>query len=220
MKINHWGKLIFCALGLAACSDGGQSNSLADEAGQASALVVDVVSAEVPKIKNTPMNMTYTTIEWTDLMPTEDLDALLNPPEYLDSIEDGSQADVIDDQLKTKSVSANDARYEQALVSTTIRPEFNNKAIRLPGFIVPLEFDGAQTITAFFLVPFFGACIHLPPPPPNQIIYAEYKQGIKLESLYDPFWIEGILTTTLIENDTATAAYAITVDHFEPYTEE
>lgn len=59
----------------------------------------------------------------------------------------------------------------------------------------------------------------MPPPPPNQIIYAEYEPGIKLEALYDAFWINGKLSTTLIKNDMATAAYSIFVADIELYTE-
>jgi hypothetical protein len=121
---------------------------------------------------------------------------------------------------------ASDSRYQQALVSTRVVPTFDGQAVRLPGFIVPLEFggdqqfgDGQQQVTKFFLVPYFGACIHVPPPPPNQIVYAEYDKGFKLDSLYEPFWLSGTLKTTLIENDMATAAYTIKVDRLEPYTE-
>jgi hypothetical protein len=60
--------------------------------------------------------------------------------------------------------------------------------------------------------------IHVPPPP-NQIVYAEYDKGFKLDSLYESFWLSGTLSTTLIENDMATAAYIIKVDRFEPYAE-
>jgi hypothetical protein len=160
----------------------------------------------------------YTQVEWVDLIPDDDLLALENPPAYLDDIEDGSIDDNLQSQLKTTLFTAED-RYQQALNSKQIRPEFNGRNIRIPGFIVPLEFDDQQTITAFFLVPFFGACMHLPPPPPNQIIYAEFEAGIKLDTLYDPFWVEGTLATSLIENDMATAAYSINVMLIEPYDE-
>jgi hypothetical protein len=160
----------------------------------------------------------FETIEWTDLIPKSDLDALLNPPEALSDIQDGSEDDVIGSQLRAAAGSnASADRYSQALVSTNIRPEFNNRNIRIPGFIVPLEFDDEETITSFFLVPFFGACIHVPPPPPNQIIYAEIERGIKLDALYSPFWISGKLSTELIENDMATAAYSVNVVSIEDY---
>jgi hypothetical protein len=70
------------------------------------------------------------------------------------------------------------------------------------------------------MVPFFGACLHLPPPPPNQTIFVNYPQGLKLESLYDAYWISGVIKTSLVENDTATAAYSMEMYAFELYTEE
>ncbi len=160
----------------------------------------------------------YRTIEWTDLIPKEDLDALLNPPESLNDIADGSVEDQIASQMQMALEQASDSAYQQALVSTRVVEAFDGQSIRVPGFIVPLEFgDGQQQVTRFFLVPYFGACIHVPPPPPNQIIYAEYDKGFKLESLYEPFWLSGVLNTKLIENDTATAAYTIKVERLELY---
>ena len=77
-----------------------------------------------------------------------------------------------------------------------------------------------MVITEFFIVPFFGACIHVPPPPPNQIIYVKYPQGFKLEELYYPFWLSGMLKTSLVENDMATAAYAMDVKYLGLYSED
>lgn len=163
----------------------------------------------------------FQTVEWTDLMPEADLQAILNPPAYLSEIEDGSEDDILGSQLRAAAgMSASDARYHQALVSKEVIPEFDGRDIRIPGFIVPLEYDDEQTVTTFFLVPFFGACIHVPPPPPNQIIYAEYEPGLRLDALYDPFWISGKLSTTLVENNVATSAYAISVSSIEIYEDE
>ena len=161
----------------------------------------------------------FKTIEWTDLMPKEDIEALENPPSYVTEVEDGSEEDKISGQLQNAISAATNDRYQQALVSTRVIQEMDGKAIRLPGFIVPLEFDEEQTITQFFLVPFFGACIHLPPPPPNQIILVDYPKGIQLEALYDPFWVSGVIKVELVENATATAAYTMRMYHFEPYTD-
>ena len=166
------------------------------------------------------LDSAFKTIEWIDLMPQDDLDALLNPPEYLDEIEDGSEEDQLSNQFQIAIVQASDDRYQQALVSTRIKAEYDNQKIRLPGFIVPLEFGKNQTITRFFLVPYFGACIHLPPPPPNQIVYSVFEKGLKVDVLHEPFWVSGVLHTTLMENDIAKAAYTMTVAGITPYVEE
>lgn len=164
-------------------------------------------------------NSQYTTIDWTDLIPEHDLEALKNPPAYLDEIEDGSEADQLSGQLSSDQFADKDDPYQRALASTDIKAEYNKQLVRLPGFIVPLEFDDEQVVTRFFFVPFFGACIHVPPPPPNQIIYSKFDEGIQLEVLYDPFWIQGKLVTELIENSVAKSAYTMEVHSIEPYEE-
>ena len=161
----------------------------------------------------------FKTVEWTDLMPEEDLNALSNPPEYINEVEDGSFEDQINDQFQNTINTIAEDRYQQALVSTSVVSELNGESIRIPGFIVPLEFNDDQTITQFFLVPYFGACIHMPPPPPNQMIFVNYPKGLKLNALYDPFWISGVLKTSLQENDMATSAYAMDMQKFESYQE-
>ena len=98
-----------------------------------------------------------------------------------------------------------------------VRFEMNNKKIRIPGFIVPVDFGDTQVVTRFLLVPHFGACIHEPAPPPNQTIYAEFEPGYTLESLWDPFWIEGTLLTTRVEEELATASYTLRADKIEPF---
>lgn len=185
-----------------------------------SSVTADISSEVKPVDVNRVSNKTaekYRTIEWPELMPEDDLGAIMNPPDFLDDIIDGSVEDQIGNQVQSAIAAAADNRYQQALESTRVVAEFNNQSVRIPGFIVPLELDGDQAITRFFLVPYFGACIHVPPPPPNQIIYASYPKGFKLKALYDPFWITGVLKTSLTENDTTTSAYSIVVDSIQPY---
>ncbi len=163
---------------------------------------------------------TVKTIEWPDLIPKDDLEALLNPPDYIAEIEDGSLEDQISSQLENAFAASLDDPYQQALVSTRVMPEMDGQAVRIPGFVVPLEFSGDMVISEFFIVPYFGACIHVPPPPPNQIIHAKYAKGFTLEELYQPFWFSGVLNTSIVENDVATAAYTMNVNKLEVYTDE
>ena len=65
-----------------------------------------------------------------------------------------------------------------------VRPELNGSTVKIPGFVIPLEGD-ENTVTEFLLVPYFGACIHVPPPPPNQIIYVKFPQGAPIQQLWD-----------------------------------
>lgn len=162
----------------------------------------------------------YVTIQWTDLLPQDEVDILSNPPDYLNDIEDGSAEDQLNSPMNNSIVVEMEDRYQQALVSTRVKSEMDGRAVRIPGFIVPIEFNGEQTITEFFLVPYFGACLHMPPPPPNQIIYVKSAEGLKLEALYYPFWISGDLKASMVENDMATAAYSMEMDNYEAYQQE
>ncbi len=162
----------------------------------------------------------YATYEWTDLLPDQDLQALLNPPEYIFDIEEGGAGDILRDPLKAMETTGNESAYEQALISTNIRPELNGKDIRIAGFVVPLEFDTDQSVSQFFFVPYFGACIHVPPPPPNQLILVDSDKNINMDDIYQPYWIAGKLQTTLYENDVGTSAYRMTLDHAEVYSEQ
>jgi len=159
-------------------------------------------------------------IEWTELMPAEDLEALQNPPDYIMDIEEGSAEDKVVNQGEKPTDMFFDDEYQRALLSTTVVSEMDGKAIRIPGFIVPLEFNDDKTVSQFFLVPFFGACIHVPPPPPNQVIHVTSSNGVKLENLYTPHWVSGVVNSMFIENEIATATYAMDAVNVEVYWEK
>ena len=161
----------------------------------------------------------YTTVEWTDLIPPEILDILLNPPGYIAEIEDGSAEDQITSQMKNTSAAEEQDAYRRALVSTDVNQAMDGKKIRIPGFVVPLEFNEEQTISQFFLVPYFGACLHMPPPPPNQIILVDAPAGVQMSALYEPFWLEGEVSTVITENNIAKSAYAMELYKLSPYRE-
>ncbi len=82
--------------------------------------------------------------------------------------------------------------------------------MKIAGYIVPVEVDGESQMSEFFIVPYFGACIHVPPPPPNQIILARLAKPIPVTEIYDAYWIEGTLNVEQIKNDIAASAYTLT----------
>lgn len=85
---------------------------------------------------------------------------------------------------------------------------FNNQLVKIPGFVVPLEGD-ADEVTEFLLVPYFGACIHVPPPPSNQIVYVTFTKGVPIDNLYDAIWVTGTLKTQRWEGDIASVGYSL-----------
>jgi hypothetical protein len=87
--------------------------------------------------------------------------------------------------------------------------QFDGKRVRVPGFIVPLEGDAVR-VTEFLLVPFFGACIHVPPPPSNQIVHVTFPQGVETASIYDAVWVTGIFSSEGWSGEIATVGYRLT----------
>ena len=95
--------------------------------------------------------------------------------------------------------------------------ELDGLKIRIPGYTVPFEYGADAQIKEFLLVPYFGACIHAPPPPPNQTIFVQADKPIKMKDLAQAVWIEGTLHTQKQESDLADAAYTITLTSVEAY---
>jgi hypothetical protein len=83
-----------------------------------------------------------------------------------------------------------------------------------------LESNAKGLSTLFFLVPYPGACIHVPPPPPNQILLVRYPKGIALDDIYAPLWVEGPLQIEKVSNDLADAAYAMDASNVRVVKEE
>jgi len=97
----------------------------------------------------------------------------------------------------------------------------NGKKISLPGFVAPLEIDQAKgTVGEFLLVPYVGACIHVPAPPSNQIVLVKPQAGksISLERVNDPVLVSGTMKVVRSQTDLADAAYEIVDANVEMYT--
>ena len=95
--------------------------------------------------------------------------------------------------------------------------ELNETKIRIPGYTVPFDFSANAEIKEFLLVPYYGACLHAPPPPPNQTVFAMTDSPIRLRDLAQAVWIEGTLYTQTQESELADAAYTIKVERIEEY---
>ncbi|MDK9735685.1 DUF3299 domain-containing protein [Vibrio sp. D404a] len=117
--------------------------------------------------------------------------------EWLDLNPERERARVSDKTFAALDHSANVA--QQALVGSA-RPELHGSNVKIPGFVIPLEGD-SESISEFLLVPFYGACIHVPPPPPNQIIYVKFEEGAPTKDLWDIVYITGTLKAETVISD-------------------
>ena len=89
------------------------------------------------------------------------------------------------------------------------------KPIRIAGYVVPLDAERMQS-SEFLLVPYFGACVHSPPPPANQIILIKPPKGSRFRTM-DAIWVEGILTEGKTSSEVGTSTYVLTADKITPY---
>jgi len=136
-------------------------------------------------------------IDWLDMIPPDELAELENmPPIELDH---------------------SGATPAPVLGSSRTVPAMDGVEGRLPGYIVPLAADDKNRVTEFFLVPYYGACIHVPPPPGNQIVHVKLDRPIANVQIWNPYWIEGTLRIRGTSNEVAQAAYAFDVDRVVPY---
>jgi uncharacterized protein len=101
--------------------------------------------------------------------------------------------------------------------SARVNPALDNLYVKLPGFIVPLTLRQEKIVSEFLLVPYFGACIHVPPPPPNQIVYVKLDKPTPINTIWEPYWITGTLTTTVKDTRTASTAYTLAGVRIESY---
>ena len=90
-------------------------------------------------------------------------------------------------------------------------PELDGKFVSIGGYIVPLDFE-STTVKEFLLVPFVGACIHVPPPPSNQIVFVKFEEGIEITGPFDPVRVVGTMKTETAFTGLADAGYSISAD--------
>ncbi|RUO27942.1 DUF3299 domain-containing protein [Aliidiomarina sedimenti] len=100
-----------------------------------------------------------------------------------------------------------DAQVQTNLDAPVVE-ELDGQTVRIPGYVVQLEGDD-RSVTEFLLVPYFGACIHVPPPPPNQIIHVRFPEGVPYATTYDAVWVEGTIKVDRSESDIAVTGYVI-----------
>ena len=90
-----------------------------------------------------------------------------------------------------------------------IRVDLDGKVVRIAGFVTPMGFEGSK-ITEFLLVPFVGACIHVPPPPANQIVYVAGFGAYRADGgLLYPVWVTGTLRAQPLETGLADVGYRL-----------
>lgn len=150
------------------------------------------------------------TLDWLELMPAEDRAQMEKLPELMEEL----NADL----LEQGDSLSEEVRMPDVLQSTAVVGELEGKFVRIPGYLVPLELNERGDAETFFLVPYFGACIHVPPPPPNQMVHVTFSGGLPADAIYIPYWVTGELEIETTANELGVATYAIdatTINEYE-----
>jgi len=131
------------------------------------------------------------------------------------------KAEIDIDGLLARRAEIRELRRQRA---HAVVEDLNGEQIRMPGYALPLEFSGNK-ITEFLLVPWVGACIHTPPPPPNQIVYVKLEKGIENRGRFTPVWVIGEMAVKaatknlyLVDGSSGIdVGYSLAASQVEPY---
>ena len=188
-------------------------------------------------------------LSWKDLVPghltSKDLMANLNqdqrdiaiwvinmleqlPDRGPDTEQYYQQVDEAMPTLKKAGIDIAEILAKRKEIQTAVVKELNGQNIRIAGYLLPLE-ASAGKVTEFLLVPYIGACIHAPPPPPNQIVHVKVlqKSGYKNKKIYEPVWVTGKLAIKSMSKELYLAdgsagidiGYSIQTNQIESYKE-
>jgi hypothetical protein len=146
-------------------------------------------------------------LQWAALIPDD-----WDPTDNLRRVSE-SQSSLSDRDPKARVLFAS---MREVLDSAPGRPALHGRKVRIPGYVVPLE-QQAEGLMEFLLVPYFGACIHTPPPPANQIIHVILRQPVPGLRAMDAVWVKGTISVARHDNAVAVSSYRMQSAAAEPY---
>ena len=166
------------------------------------------LGSDSPKV-NRPLTPTkagsYRDIKWEELVP-----ANWDPMKDLKDLDLGKMNDA--DPRAAQMMK----KMREVWDNAPSNPALDGQAVRIPGFVVPLE-ETKEGIKEFLLVPYFGACVHSPPPPANQIIHVLPQSPAKGFRSMDAVWISGTLVREKTDSYMGASSYRMQVKVVEAY---
>ena len=191
--------LLLLPLLLPGCGDAPDS---VDNAKPAAESTANPPAATIPDIQE---------LDWDALIPAD-----WQPEKLMEAYQPEGLDEMADDDPRAQDLMA---KLQELWDQAPVVQELDGAAIRLPGFVVPLERDGTR-ISEFLLVPYYGACIHVPPPPANQTVYVITEQGKAGEwELFDTVWVTGTLQVKHTSSEVGETGYTLYASEVGPYEE-
>lgn len=103
------------------------------------------------------------------------------------------------------------------VVTTSVNRDLDQALVKLPGFIVPIGEAKNGTVREFYLVPYIGEDIHVPPPPSNQMVYVRSTTGVAIEAVHEAYWVTGKMRVETRTTPLGTSAYSLVANKVEQY---
>ena len=168
------------------------------------------------KLTDKQKNMVYWVINTLDNLPGRGQET----EEYYKEIDKAMP------ELKKSGIDITELMAKRKQLRTTTVEELNGQQVRIPGYLLPLETSDTK-VTEFLMVPYIGACIHVPPPPPNQIVHVKIVQkgGYRVKTMYEPVWVSGEISVKSMVKDLylvdgsagVNIGYTMQANRIEPY---
>lgn len=150
------------------------------------------------------------TIDWGDLIPKA---AATNP---IDEMQSRLGLTDEDRDISTPRGVIQHGQLGSMAGGADVVTDYNGETVTLSGYVIPLDYT-ANGIETFMLVPFVGACIHVPPPPPNQLVFVTTETPFMVQGLFAPFTVTGEFGTASTTTDLAQVGYFMKADKVVPY---
>ena len=170
----------------------------------AAAMGASVLAGMTPRQGQAQVKGNYRTLQWEDLLPDG-----WNPRAAMAGIDTRSIAEGSAQEMEMLR------KMRKIWDNAPVRPDLDGQQIRLAGYVVPLELSSGA-IREFLLVPYFGACIHSPPPPANQIVMVKLQKAIRIRTM-DACWVAGIMNTQHNNTDWGVSGYFLAGHHIDEY---
>ena len=211
MAIKTKVKQAVIALGLMALGYGattwmlGSFNTKQQAEGVVSTPAAYALGDKLPNAHALNKDSDFKELEWDSLIPSD-----WDPTQALKGI---NLSDLQDNDPKAQDALI---KMKRAWSNAPVNTKLNGQKIRIPGFAIPLE-QSEKGVSELLLVPYFGACIHTPPPPANQIIHVTLSTPEPAIGTMQPYWVWGHLETQHFRNDLGDAAYRLVSSGLRPY---
>lgn len=222
--------LCSCLL-LSGCDDKPTAQSATESADKTENMAtLDALPADAPALGTDIKDMVEKPAE--SAKADSSTDANITKIMWEDLVPDAYKPETIMAKYQSQVDAIEEGSEEELALFTKIKSEFNNaptdaslagKTVKIPGFVSPLDENNGM-VGEFLLVPYFGSCIHSPPPPINQTVLVKPQAGksIAMADIYQPVWVTGEIKVEPVTTDLAQAGYQIEnarLERYEPGSE-